>query len=95
MNLSELIEKVAEKAPFLSKEQVRDGSKLIIESFKLALKKGKEIQLREIGSFSNHEYSSTKARNPKTGESVFLPARKRPRFKISRRLRRRLNPEGS
>jgi DNA-binding protein HU-beta len=45
-----------------------------------ALKKGHRVQMHPFGSFATAKLKARKGHNPKTGESIKIPARKRVRF---------------
>lgn len=46
-----------------------------------AMKKGARVQLHPFGSFEVAKLKARKGRNPATGESIKIPARKRVKFK--------------
>lgn len=54
-----------------------------------ALAAGGRIELRDFGVFRLHEISARQGRNPKTGASVAVPARKRVHFKAGLEMRAR------
>jgi DNA-binding protein HU-beta len=49
-----------------------------------ALKEGKGIEIRGFGSYKVKKKNARQARNPKTGEQVFVPAHFVPTFKFSK-----------
>jgi DNA-binding protein HU-beta len=49
-----------------------------------ALKEGKGIEIRGFGSYKVKMKNARQARNPKTGEQVFVPAHFVPTFKFSK-----------
>jgi DNA-binding protein HU-beta len=49
-----------------------------------ALKEGKGIEIRGFGSYKVKRKNARQARNPKTGEQVFVPAHFVPTFKFSK-----------
>ncbi len=53
---------------------------------KEALEGGEEIELRGLFSLRIREYGPRPGRNPKTGEEVEIPARKRILFRLSKSL---------
>src|ERR1700760_2012873 len=57
-----------------------------------ALKAGDKIEVRGFGSFRTRQRNSRTGRNPKTGESVAVPAKRVPFFKPSKELRDLVNP---
>lgn len=59
----------------------------IFDTITGALKEGKEVSITGFGTFSAKERKARQARNPRTGESVFVPARKAPKFKAAKGLK--------
>ncbi len=55
------------------------------------LAKGGKVELRGFGSFYTKNRDSRTARNPKTGEKVFVPAKRVPGFKASKSLKNRVS----
>jgi len=52
-----------------------------------ALNRGEKVELRGFGSFRLRERGAHRGRNPKTGESVLIPAKRVPYFKAGKELR--------
>lgn len=69
----------------------RRDSEVIVEtlfdSVVGALKAGDKVEVRGFGSFRTRQRNSRTGRNPKTGVSVAVPAKKVPFFKPSKELR--------
>ena len=63
----------------------------LIESVKGSLASGDDVLVSGFGKFCVKEKQPRKGRNPATGESTILPARRVVTFKCSERLRSRLN----
>ena len=63
----------------------------VFKSMAQALARGERIELRGFGSFRVQERSARRARNPKTGVEVDVPARKVTRFRPARDMRELLN----
>ena len=91
MTKSVLIEKIAEKVEGLSKKQVEVIVETVFESVKEALAKGGKVEIRGFGNFRLRNRNARKARNPKTGESVSVPPKKVPFFKVGKELREMVN----
>lgn len=90
MNKSDLIEELAQKTnltPLLSEDIVN----LIVNQMKRALGEGKRIEIRGFGSFTVKDYDSYWGRNPKSGEKIWVSAKRLPAFKLGKELRERLN----
>lgn len=86
MNKAELVEKVQElmgdtKA---AAERVVDT---IFNGISGTLKSGGEVSIAGFGIFSVKKRDARKARNPKTGETVNVPATKVPKFRASKALK--------
>lgn len=59
----------------------------IIEVIIGSLKKGEEVSIAGLGIFSVKERAARQARNPRTGESISVPAMRVPKFKASKHLK--------
>ena len=91
MTKSELIETIARKQKHLPAKDVELAVKCVIELMSQSLAAGERIEIRGFGSFSLHHRPPRVGRNPKTGESVALPAKSVPHFKPGKELRERVN----
>lgn len=56
-----------------------------------ALKEGRGIEIRGFGSYKVKKKNARQARNPKTGEQVFVPAHFVPTFKFSKDFKEIVN----
>ncbi|MBF0345840.1 MAG: integration host factor subunit beta [Nitrospirae bacterium] len=91
MTKSELINVVMEKSPDLTKTQTE---RIVEEFFNCiidALKSGDKVEIRRFGNFRLKDRPPRKARNPKTGEIVDVPAKKALHFKMGKELRELIN----
>ena len=93
MTKSELIERLAQRQMHLMQKDVELSVKLIIDRMSDALESRERVEIRGFGSFSNHERPARLGRNPKTGESVEIPAKTVPHFKPGKELRERVNAD--
>lgn len=59
----------------------------IIDTITSALKSDESIRLIELGTFSTYWREDREHTNPRTGESIFVPRHKYPKFKTSKRLK--------
>jgi integration host factor subunit beta len=87
MTKAQLIEKVSEQTPALTKHQTEVVVNAIFNSIKDALSKGDKIEIRGFGSFRLRHRRMRDGRNPKTGASVSVPAKKVPFFKAGKELK--------
>jgi len=93
MTKSELINKLAQKNPQLYVRDVEGIVDTILSEMSDALVNGDRIELRGFGAFSVKERAARIGRNPRTGESVEVAAKKLPAFKAGKSLRDRLNED--
>ncbi|MBP7548050.1 MAG: integration host factor subunit beta [Corallincola sp.] len=91
MTKSELIERLIVRQSHLSPREVEWAVKEVIEQLSSSLEDGRRIEIRGFGSFSLHHRAPRIGRNPKTGETVKLEAKRVPHFKPGKELRERVN----
>jgi len=91
MTKSELIEILSRRQPHLKADDVDLAVKSLLEMMGRALAHGERIEIRGFGSFSLHYRPPRLGRNPKTGDSVALPAKHVPHFKPGKELRERVS----
>jgi len=63
----------------------------LAEAVQESLRKGRKVRLSGIGILSVYQRGPSTRRNPKTGERIAVPPRKRVRFRASQELKRLLN----
>ncbi|PJA77245.1 hypothetical protein CO151_00100 [bacterium CG_4_9_14_3_um_filter_65_15] len=90
MTKAELVELIAQETG-VSKKDTGIVVNLIMENIGKALVAGDKVEVRGFGSFKVKSRNSRQARNPRTGESVSVPAKRVPFFKASNELKARLN----
>ncbi len=93
MTKSELIQRLAELNPHLYLRDVEKIVETVFEEISEALARGDRVELRGFGAFSVKHREARKGRNPRTGESVDVPAKRLPFFKTGKGLREKLNDE--
>ncbi len=91
---SELIAKLAAENPHLTSRDVERVVHLILDTMIGSLEQGGRVELRGFGAFSVRERPARSGRNPRTGETVHVPAKSVPFFKSGKELRERLNVSG-
>lgn len=70
-----------------SKKCAIDCLNVVLEEIKKGLKQGKDIVLTGFGTFTVSKRKARTGRNPQTGESIKIPAKKVPRFKAGKSLK--------
>ena len=86
MNKTELIAAVAEKAGLTKKDAERVVN-ATVETITESLVKGDKVQLSGFGIFEVKAREARIGRNPRTKESIQIPATKLPTFKASKTLK--------
>tara|TARA_B100001027_G_C16261751_1_gene329812 strand:- start:932 stop:1213 length:282 start_codon:yes stop_codon:yes gene_type:complete len=87
-----LVKKLKEKNPNLNKIEIEIILNTFNESIKKALVEGKNVELRGFGTFFVKKIKEKfSARNPKTGELIYVPEKNKVRFKSSKKLNRLIN----
>ena len=95
MNKSELIEKLAERSK-ITKKRAEQVVNLVFEQMTQSLKRGERIEIRGFGSFTSKPYDAYTGRNPRTGETIHVPAKRLPFFKVGKELKERVDyPSGA
>jgi integration host factor subunit beta len=88
---SELIARLAEKNPHLYQRDIERFVSTILEEISRALARGDRVELRGFGAYSVKRRAARQARNPRTGEAVYVAEKHVPFFKTGKELRQRLN----
>ncbi len=70
-----------------TKVQAESVVDTVIETVVKGLKKGEEVSIAGLGIFSVKHRASRTARNPRTGETVKVPATKVPKFRAAKALK--------
>ena len=86
MTKAELVDKVA-AAIQLPKHQTETVVELFLQCITDALRAGDKVELRGFGSFRLRRREARVGRNPKTGETVPIPAKQVPWFTVGKVLR--------
>ena len=86
MNKSELAAKIA-KDTKISKSAAENAINSFTSNIKSALKKNQSVTLIGFGTFSTVKRKARKGRNPQTGRSINIPAKKVPKFKAGKGLK--------
>ena len=85
MNKAELIGKIAEDAG-ITRAAAATAMNSFIEGITHSLKKGHRVTLVGFGTFGVNKRKARTGRNPQTGETIKIKARKAVRFKAGKQL---------
>ncbi|HHM23783.1 MAG TPA: integration host factor subunit beta [Bacteroidetes bacterium] len=87
MNKADLVDIISEGTG-LTKVETAAVIDAFLATVAYALSKGERVELRRFGTFSLKDRKPKVGRNPKTGVTVPIPARKVPHFKPSPELKK-------
>ena len=88
---SELVQKLCQDFPDLTQREVESVVSAVFDSITDQLAHGGRVELRGFGAFSTRKRDARQGRNPRTGESVQVDAKRVPYFKPGKEMRERLN----
>ena len=92
MSRPEIIKKIKNKHLKLNNSQIEKIFNTFFQSIENALLENKSISLRGFGTFYTREIKEKfSARNPKTGESIYVPKKIKIRFKSSKKFNNLIN----
>lgn len=86
MNKADIINKVHD-ALGGTKVDAEKSVETMIESIVESLKAGDEVSIAGLGIFSAKMRNARTARNPRTGESIEVPAMRVPKFRAAKALK--------
>lgn len=90
MNKAELIDAVADGAD-ISKADATRAIDAVVDQITKALQNGDQVTLVGFGTFSVKARAARTGRNPRTGETLDIPASKVPGFKAGKALKDAVN----
>ena len=83
----ELIELVAKKANLTNKAS-KEAIRVFLNAIRDSLKRDEKVVLTGFGTFSLRTRKTRKGRNPKTGETITIAARRAPGFTPGKSLKK-------
>ncbi|MEO1199464.1 MAG: HU family DNA-binding protein [Pseudomonadota bacterium] len=90
MNKQDLIDHVADTAS-IKKTEAAAAVDAVLDGISSSLKSGNEVRLTGFGNFVVNERAASTGRNPRTGDTVQIPAAKVPKFKPGKTLKDAVN----
>ena len=88
---ADLVDHLANSLDGLTKKQAAEAVDEIFKSIVGSLQDGERVVIPGFGTFSISERGERQGRNPKTGESMTIPASKSVRFKPGKGLKDAVN----
>lgn len=90
---SELLQELHKDNPELRAEEIEQVADIFFDEIARRLAEGGRVELRGFGAFSTREREARSGRNPRTGETVDVAAKRVPYFKAGKEIRERLNAD--
>ena len=94
MNKSDLIRQLARRHSQFSAADADIAVNTILGAMGMSLAQGQRVEIRGFGSFDLNYRPPRTGRNPKSGDTVEVPAKYVPHFKTGVELRQRVNNSG-
>ncbi len=91
MTRADLIAAIAFRFPNLVAKDAEISVKEILDAIGRKLAQGERAEIRGFGTFSLNHRPARTGRNPKSGESVSVPAKRVPHFKAGKEMRQRID----
>lgn len=88
---SELVQKLQEEMAPARASDVEQAVDIVLEEIATALAEGGRVELRGFGAFSVRKREARTGRNPRTGATVKVAAKRVPFFKPGKELRLKVN----
>tara|TARA_B100001057_G_scaffold457583_1_gene506020 strand:- start:1179 stop:1460 length:282 start_codon:yes stop_codon:yes gene_type:complete len=87
-----IIQKLKIKNSNIGKKELEKILDVFFQQISNALQNTRSIEIRSLGTFFIKEIKEKKqARNPRTGEIIYVPKRNKIRFRASKRLKELIN----
>ena len=90
MTKSELINQIAEKSE-LTKKDAEKAFSAVVSTITDALVSGEKVQIVGFGTFEVRDRKEKLSKNPQTGETITVPAKKAPAIKAGKALKDAVN----
>ncbi len=88
---SELVNRLQEEFQPLRTGDVEEAVDVVLDEIAIALAQGGRVELRGFGAFSVRKRHARTGRNPRTGATVKVAAKRVPFFKPGKELRLKVN----
>ena len=77
-----------------NRAEVKTHVESLLDIMKQSVKKDHSMLISGFGKFDAYDKKARKGRNPQTNQTIVLPPRKVVVFRLSRKFRSELNPQG-
>ena len=90
MNKEELVQEIAKKTN-ISQKKAAEVVTSLVESIQTAVSKGKKVTLVGFGTFEARKRAARTGRNPQTGDTIKIEAKKVPAFSAGKKFKEMVN----
>tara|TARA_B100000795_G_scaffold125290_1_gene93496 strand:- start:101 stop:394 length:294 start_codon:yes stop_codon:yes gene_type:complete len=91
---SEIVKQLHKKHPALKRSQIEAIFNIIFNGISDSLAEERPVELRNFGRFSVKTIKAKyNARNPATGEIIYVPEKRKVSFKMSKHLKEEINKD--
>ena len=90
MNKEELVQELAKKTN-ISQKKAAEVVTSLVESIQTAVSKGKKVTLVGFGTFEARKRAARTGRNPQTGDTIKIEAKKVPAFSAGKKFKEVVN----
>jgi len=91
LNKSDLIIKIMNLNSQINQKEIEKSVNTFFDTITISLTNSKKVELRGFGSFGVKKREARLARNPKTGSTVAVSAKKISFFKMGKGMKEQLN----
>ena len=91
MNKSDLIIKIMNLNSQINQTEIEKSVNTFFDTITISLTNSQKVELRGFGSFGVKKREARLARNPKTGEIIYVPKKKKVSFKMLKHLKQEIN----
>ncbi len=85
MNKAQLVETIAAKTA--TKKEAQEIVDTVWDTIKSSLRNQEDVAISGFGTFKVKQTKARMGRNPKTGEAIQIPAKKKVAFRVSKELK--------
>lgn len=86
MTKQDLADAVSNETGFSKKDATR-AVEAVLDAVTKTLRRGEKVQIAGFGTFEVRARSAREGRNPQTGQTITIPARRSPAFKAGKALK--------
>lgn len=85
MNKAQLVDIIVEKTE--TKKQAQEIVDMLLAAIRKSLQKKEDVAISGFGTFKVKQTKARAGRNPKTGETIQIPAKRKVAFRASKELK--------